>query len=199
MWICNKFFKNKIQEKIDREVKLRKSEIEIAAQKEVETSLGQYQLKVLELDNFKQKAENELSDLKSIRERANQEQKEIWEKLNILRDNLNTQDVWVKLWECAYSKAVDAVWSILQRETLHLVDLAEQRAYIKAKEEFDADLKQRIDNLINTSNEKDAIPFVKLLALKKKIEDVKLNSERIKNSAQIEKSSAQLEVLEGLL
>ena len=108
-------------------------------------------------------------------------------------------DLWIKLWECAYSKAVDSVWIILQKEMAHMVSLAEERSYVRAKAEFDDDLNKRIEGLKSLANTQTDIPVLKILALKKDIEDKMLIAERVKNVAQVSKYMAQLEILGGLL
>ncbi len=143
--------------------------------------------------------ELQISELERVRNKAESEEKRLWERLDILRDNLNTEEVWLKLWEMAYSKAVDAVWAINQKETLHLIELARQESYLKSKAEFDEDLRLRMDNLIQMSNSGENIPAVKILALKKDIEEKKLQAERIKNESLVNKYSAQLEIIGGLL
>ncbi len=168
-------------------------------QEEYASKLSSLDNLIVKVANEIEKSSKETEELKKVRAKAEEEQKRLWERLDILRDNLNTEDVWIKLWESAYSKAVDSVWLILQKEMLHMVGLSEEKAYLKAKEEFDADLNKRMDYLINMGNDKDSIPFVKVMALKKKIEDVKLNAERIKNVALLEKCLAQEEILGGLI
>lgn len=187
-------FSKAVDRIIEREVSKRREEI----QTEIAKLDFSYKEHILSYNTLKTKVENETKELERVRVKAEEEQKRLWERLDILRDNLNTEDVWIKLWESAYSKAVDAVWPILQKEMLHMVELAEQRAYLKAKTEFDEDLSRRMEHLIKLGNEKEAVPFVKILAIKKDITDKKLVAERIKNEAQIEKYAAQLEVLEGL-
>ena len=152
-----------------------------------------------ELQTRKLKVESELLELERVRNKAEEEQKRLWDRLDILRDNLNTEDVWIKLWECAYSKAVDSVWIILQKEMAHMVSLAEERSYVRAKAEFDDDLNKRIEGLKSLANTKIDIPALKVLALKKDIEDKMLIAERVKNVAQVSKYMAQLEILGGLL
>ena len=105
---------------------------------------------------------------------------------------------YIKLWECAYSKAVDSVWIILQKEMAHMVSLAEERSYVRAKAEFDDDLNKRIEGLKSLANTQTDIPVLKILALKKDIEDKMLIAERVKNVAQVSKYMAQLEILGGL-
>jgi len=107
-------------------------------------------------------------------------------------------DLWIKLWECAYSKAVDSVWIILQKEMAHMVSLAEERSYVRAKAEFDDDLNKRIEGLKSLANTKTDIPALRVLALKKDIEEKMLIAERVKNVAQVIKYMAQLEILGGL-
>ena len=193
---------NKIVDKIiAREVEKRRNEIQIGIS-ELDVIYTErkkeYEVKIADIDVLKSKVETELKELERIRIKAEEEQKRLWERLDILRDNLNTEDVWIKLWEMAYSKATDAVWVILQKEMLHLVELAEQRAYLKAKQEFDIDLNQRMDYLMKSGEGKE-VPLVKILALKKDIEDKKLYAEKVKNSALSDRYVAQLEILEGLL
>src|SRR3990167_4291943 len=101
---------------------------------------------------------------------------------------------YIKLWECAYSKAVDSVWIILQKEMAHMVSLAEERSYVRAKAEFDDDLNKRIEGLKSLANTKIDIPALKVLALKKDIEEKMLIAERVKNVAQVSKYMAQLEI-----
>src|SRR3990167_7987446 len=103
-------------------------------------------------------------------------------------------DLWIKLWECAYSKAVDSVWIILQKEMAHMVSLAEERSYVRAKAEFDDDLNKRIEGLKSLANTKTDIPALRVLALKKDIEEKMLIAERVKNVAQVSKYMAQLEI-----
>ena len=202
MWIFSKIFKKTINKIITKEVDARRAEIQIGISKLdsiYEERKKEYEVKIADIDALKFKVETQVDELERIRVNAEIEQKELWKRLDILRDNLNTEDVWMKLWEMAYSKATDAVWIILQKEMLHLVELAENRAYIKAKAEFDADLKTRIDYLIKISNDKEAIPIVKVLALKKVIEEKILVAGRSQNSAQVDLFMAQLGILGDLL
>ena len=201
MWIFSKIFRKAVNQIIAKEVDKRRGEIQCGIVELDSIYNGrkkEYEVKIADIDVLKAKVEAELKELECIRIKSEEEQKRLWERLDILRDNLNTEDVWIKLWEMAYSKAVDAVWPILQKEMLHMVELAEQRAYIKSKEEFEIDLGQRMEHLMKLGNEKEMIPFVKVLALKKDIEDKKLVAERVKNIAQIERYVAQLEILEAL-
>lgn len=194
-------FNKAVDKIIAREVEKRRNEIQIGIS-ELDSIYTErkkeYEVKIADIDVLKIKVEKELLELQRIRLQAEEEQKRLWEHLDILRDNLNTEDVWIKLWEMAYSKATDAVWLILQKEMLHLVELAEQRAYLKSKQEFDIDLNQRMDYLMKSGEGKE-VPLVKILALKKDIEDKKLYAEKVKNSALSDRYVAQLEILGGLL
>ena len=91
------------------------------------------------------------------------------------------------------------MWIILQKEMAHMVSLAEERSYVRAKAEFDDDLNKRIEGLKSLANTKIDIPALKVLALKKDIEEKMLIAERVKNVAQVSKYMAQLEILGGLL
>lgn len=188
--ILNSAFENRVKDYEVKVTELKDNEIGL---------VKAYDTKLKDLDILKSRVEIELKELERIRIKSETEQKRLWERLDILRDNLNTEDVWIKLWEMAYSKAIDAVWIIQQKEALHLVELAEQRAYLKSKQEFEEDLNRRMDYFIQMNNVNDAIPFVKVLALKKRIEDIRLSAERLKNATQVDKCSAQLETIGGLL
>jgi hypothetical protein len=205
MSIFSRIFKKKVDGIIAKEVDARRAEIQVgisALDSIYEVRKKEYEVKIADIDVLKSKVETELKELERIRIKSEDEQKLLWERLDILRDNLNTEDVWMKLWEMAYSKATDAVWLVLQKEMLHLADLAENRAYLKAKAEFDSNLSGFMEHLTKMSNDKEAIPFIKVLTLKKDIEDKKLVAERINNDAQKEqiiKLTAQLELIGVLL
>ncbi len=205
MWIFSRMFKKAVDKIIAKEVNVRRAEIQVgisSLDSIYEKRKKEYEVKIADIDSLKVRAETQISELERIRVKAEEEQKLLWERLDILRDNLNTEDVWMKLWEMAYSKATDAVWLVLQKEMLHLADLAENRAYLKAKSEFDMNLSRLMEHLTKMSNDREAIPFIKVLALKKDIEDKKLIAERNNNDAQKEqiiKFTAQLELIGALL
>ena len=202
MWIFSKAFKGTVDKIIANELQTRRQELDLSVAKlnsEYDFYKKSYEDKLSGLGSLKLKVESELLKLERVRNKAEEEQKRLWDRLDILRDNLNTEDVWIKLWECAYSKAVDSVWIILQKEMAHMVSLAEERSYVRAKAEFDDDLNKRVEGLKSLANTKTDIPVLKILALKKDIEDKMLIAERVKNVAQVSKYMAQLEILGGLL
>ena len=202
MWIFSKAFKGTVDKIIANELQTRRQELDLSVAKlnsEYDFYKKSYEDKLSGLGSLKLKVESELLELERVRNKAEEEQKRLWDRLDILRDNLNTEDVWIKLWECAYSKAVDSVWIILQKEMAHMVSLAEERSYVRAKAEFDDDLNKRIEGLKSLANTQTDIPVLKILALKKDIEDKMLIAERVKNVAQVSKYMAQLEILGGLL
>ena len=202
MWIFSKAFKGTVDKIIVNELQTRRQELDLSVAKlnsEYDFYKKSYEDKLSGLGSLKLKVESELLKLERVRNKAEEEQKRLWDRLDILRDNLNTEDVWIKLWECAYSKAVDSVWIILQKEMAHMVSLAEERSYVRAKAEFDDDLNKRVEGLKSLANTKTDIPVLKILALKKDIEDKMLIAERVKNVAQVSKYMAQLEILGGLL
>ena len=202
MWIFSKAFKGTVDKIIVNELQTRRQELDLSVAKlnsEYDFYKKSYEDKLSGLGSLKLKVESELLELERVRNKAEEEQKRLWDRLDILRDNLNTEDVWIKLWECAYSKAVDSVWIILQKEMARMVSLAEERSYVRAKAEFDDDLNKRIEGLKSLANTKIDIPALKVLALKKDIEEKMLIAERVKNIAQVEKYMAQLEILRGLL
>ena len=202
MWIFSKAFKGTVDKIIANELQTRRQELDLSVAKlnsEYDFYKKSYEDKLSGLGSLKLKVESELLELERVRNKAEEEQKRLWDRLDILRDNLNTEDVWIKLWECAYSKAVDSVWIILQKEMAHMVSLAEERSYVRAKAEFDDDLNKRIEGLKSLANTQTDIPVLRVLALKKDIEEKMLIAERVKNIAQVEKYMAQLEILRGLL
>ena len=173
MWIFSKAFKGTVDKIIVNELQTRRQELDLSVAKlnsEYDFYKKSYEDKLSGLGSLKLKVESELLELERVRNKAEEEQKRLWDRLDILRDNLNTEDVWIKLWECAYSKAVDSVWIILQKEMAHMVSLAEERSYVRAKAEFDDDLNKRIEGLKSLANTKIDIPALKVLALKKDIE-----------------------------
>lgn len=195
MWIFNKI----VDRIIEQEVNKRRSEIIARIHDEEVILRKEYEIKLAEFSELNKKLESEIEEVKKARIKAEEEQKRLWERLDILKDNLNTEDVWVKLWECAFSKAIDFIWPVLQKETQHLVELVEKQAYIKAESEFKNEVETRMANLIKMANDKEGIPFLKIIAIKKKIEEIKLNAERVKNMALTEKCFAELELLSNIM
>ena len=88
------------------------------------------------LADVNEKLDRELEAANRMRERAAEEQKRLWERLDILRDNLNSEQVWMKVWEAAFSKAFDMVWSIHKNQTIQLMDKVREEAVEEAKKQI---------------------------------------------------------------
>lgn len=144
-----KFIERRIDKIVEQEVQKRKSHIEELIQ-----------AKLNEFTALNKRLNWQIKELERTREFTEAEQKRLWERLNILRDNLNTEDVWVKLWECAYSKATDKVWEIMKKETIHLVEIAKEDGYNKAKAELEERYNQKINSAIDTNREKVNVPLL---------------------------------------
>ena len=204
MWIFNKFNKI-IEQRVDLEVKSQRETIE----KRLSKSLGDmdliyrekkthYDNLLVDLENLTQKVNVQLEELKRIRDNADIEQKRLWERLDILRDSFTADQIWSKLWECAYSKAIDAVWPILEKEMPHLIELAENKAYLKAKTEIEEDYKLRIEGLVKEAKGED-ISRVKILVLRSEIHEKMLLANRNKSTDLENRYNAQLEFIKSII
>lgn len=97
-------------------------------------------------------AENQIVKLEETRQKCEVSQKELWDKLDILKDNLNTEQIWMKLWECAFSKAVDVVWSILKNEAVVLSGYAKTDGYKEAEDRLSKLYENKLNDVIEKSN-----------------------------------------------
>jgi len=154
------FIRKRVDKLVQDEFERRKKDLELQVKSEenrlkLESQKNSNDLKVLVAS-----MNTQIDETRRVREKAEEEQKRLWERLDILRDNLNTEDVWVKLWECAYSKATDKVWEIMKKETLHLVELSKDESYVKARNEFNEKLENRINELISKNSDLVNIPLM---------------------------------------
>ena len=140
------FIKKIIDARIEKEYLSRKHEVEERLRLEESRLWSAYQNKINELNVLNSNLQMKIEEVKRTRENAEVEQKKLWERLDILRDNLNSEQVWMKVWECAFSKATDVVWGIMKAETVKLVTMAKEdgrsEVEIKLKETFQARLKE---------------------------------------------------------
>jgi hypothetical protein len=155
-----KFIKRKVDDIIVLEVEKRRNEIEKRILAEEVKLNEEYHKKISELRFANERAELEISELKKVREKAQTEQKQLWEKLDILRDNLNSEKVWLNLWECAVVKVTDMVWDIQKKETLKLLDIVRQEGFDKGIEANKKIYESKVDALIKASVGEVNIPLL---------------------------------------
>ena len=212
MWINSNFFKKRINTAVQREIanaliqkKLEISTAETALEVDYLKNKAIFDSKIVEVKALVEKVNIQSRELnlqiqetQRIRNNAEEEQKKLWERLDILRDSFTADQIWSRLWECAYSKAIDAVWPILEKEIPHLIELAENRAYLKAKQEVDNEYKIQLEGLIKIAGGQE-VPKLKILALKKEIHEKMLYANRVKNTDLESRYSAQLELIELLI
>ena len=103
------------------------------------------------------------------------------------------------IWATAYSKAIDAVWPVLEKNIPHLLEIAERKAYEKAQEEFDLQYKLKIQNITSKTQKNDSVPVVKILYKQEKIYDEYLKANRGRNIDLSQKYQAQLDLIKELL
>ena len=181
-----RLFKGIVDRIVEKEVKKRRFEMELMIKQEENQLIERHKIKVGELDGL-------IKDVARVRIKAEEEQKNLWKKLDILRDNLNAEKIFTKLWEMAYSKAVDAVWAIFKKETLHLAENAKIDGEIegerKAKAKYDNMLDSAIYRFQGTVN----APL--LFKRKQEIEAKFLIAQRNRDRDTTLKTEAQLELI----
>lgn len=198
MWIFNKIFKKIIDTAIQKEIAytLAQKKLEISlAETELENEYSKnkeiYDSKIVEVKGLTQ-------ELQRVRLKAETAQEQLWDRLDILRDSFTADQIWSKLWESAYSKAVDVVWPMLEKEMPRLVELAEARAYLKAKQEAIEDYRIQIDGLIKET-EGQEVSKLKIVSLRKDIHERMLVANRNKNTDLENKCQAQLDLINILI
>ena len=179
-------FKKLVDKIVEREVNKRRFDTELRIKKEETHLLEEHKLKVEKLDAV-------TKEVTRVRIKAEQEQENLWKKLDILRDNLNAEQIFSKLWEMAYSKAVDAVWAIFKKETLHLAENARidglYEGEKKAKEGYDKQLNSAIVTF------QGAINAPLLFKRRQEIEEQFLVAQRSKDRETVLVTEAQLNLL----
>lgn len=119
-----------------------------------------YSSQIAELNELTDQVKRKISELSEIRCNAELTQKQLWERLDILRDGLQTEQIWMKLWECAYSKAVDTVWSVLKKETIRLIELAKEDGYKEAEERLAKQYENKLNDIISKCENDINIPLI---------------------------------------
>ncbi len=174
------------------------NEFQEKSNQEIQESQDKLKVKLAEVNLLADTYNLQIDALKKLRDKAEEEQKRLWDRLDILRDSLSADQVWSKLWALAYSKAVDVTWPILEKEIPHLVELAEQRAYLKARQEADDEYKLRLESLIKVAGNEN-VSKLKILALKQEIHEKMLIANRAKSVDNENKCLGKLELIDILI
>ena len=190
-------FKRIVDKIIDNEVAKRKLEIEERLRIEENKLKISYAEKLAELNALNDKLNNQIKEVERTRQNAEAEQKRLWERLDILRDNLNTEQVWMKLWESAFSKAVDVIWGIFKKETLHLIDLAKIDTYAEVEKKLSTQFDKKLGDIIAKSIDIVNVPL--LLKLKEEAHKQYLIFEKVKDATQMQFYLGQLKLIEEVL
>ncbi len=195
------FIKKIIDARIEKEYLARKFEIEERLRQE-ESRLRQeesrvwlaYQSKIDELNKLNTILHTKICEVKQSYEKAEEEQKRLWERLDILRDNLNSEQVWMKVWECAFSKAVTVVWGIMKDKTVELIDLA-----VKEKEEETKDKLTKLFHVeLDVIREGGQINKPLLLIRREELHKAFLAAERSKDQGKMTCYKAQMEIVDEI-
>ncbi len=161
-------FKRAADKIIQKQVDKRKSEIEQRIKEEESKILIAHKENIKEEENkllaiYKsrtQQLETLIKDVERVKFRAEDEQKRLWERLDILRDSLNADQIFSKLWGMAYSKAVDVVWDLFKEETKHLVTLSKQDGYNQGELSSKTSYDRKLNELIKSSTDGVNIPLL---------------------------------------
>ena len=172
-----------------------------AKQEQLEKELAEKQANIIKLANEKLdevnqlrlKLDNETKEISRLRINAEVEQKRLWERLDILKDNLNTEQLWNKLWECAFSKSFDVTWELMKKEVTHIAEVSKQEGIELAKKQAEKEYQVKIDKYINSCMEKVNIPLI----FKRKEEAYKnfLNYQRVKDEGRENYYKGQLDLI----
>lgn len=205
MWIFNKVFKKIIDTTIQKEIayilaqkKFEIGQAEIELENDYLKNKAIYDSKIVEVKELTVKADIQTQELQRVRLKAETMQEQLWDRLDILRDSFTADQIWSKLWESAYSKAVDIVWPMLEKEMPRLVELAEDRAYLKAKKEAEENYRIQINGLIKET-EGQEVSKLKIISLRKDIHERMLVANRNKNTDLENKCQAQLDLINILI
>lgn len=189
-------FKRIVDRIIDNEVSKRRIEVEQRLRAEEGELRISYQQKLSELNSLNDKLNRQIQEVERVRLNAETEQKRLWERLDILKDNLNTEDVWLKLWECAYSKAVDVVWEIFKKETLRLIELAKENNQEEIEKKFQEQYEAKLQSLIKESSDIINVPL--FLLKKEEANKGYLEANKRKDGAKEQFFLGQLKLIEEI-
>lgn len=160
MKLLHNYINKKVDNLIGEELLRRKYKVELEIKEQEQVLRDALKLKTNELIELNKKLDIEISEAKRLREKSGEEQKLLWQKLDILRDNLNTEQVWTKLWECAFSKSVDVVWGIMKNETVSLVNKAREEEYERAEKHLKEIYENRYKDFISNCSKDINIPLL---------------------------------------
>jgi len=191
------FFRKIVDKIIDFEVERRKKEVEQRLEIEKDKLWMELATKRQEVYVLTTELETQIKGIEKTRQKAEEEQKGLWERLDILKDNLNANGVMNRLWECAYSKAIDAVWSILKKETIHLTELANEDGQNKAKEEANKQYEKKLDDIIKKDMSLINIPL--LYKLKEESRQQYLIFQRSKDNEKVQYFKGQIDLIAEIL
>ena len=158
---------------------------------------NQYDIKSKEFNTSQEELKLKINEIKQLRDEAQLEEKRLWDKLEILKDNLNSEQTWNKLWEAAFSKAIDIVWSIFKKETIHLAKLSFDDGYVKAEEI----LKIKFDNQIKEieKNIQGGLNIVKIMSQYKEAKDNFLSAGRNRDANKQKFYEGQISLIEEVI
>lgn len=190
-------FKRIIDKIIEKEVARRKIEIEEKIKEETLKIENDNKEKLSQLTSLNNSLTFQIEEVKHTREKAEAEQKRLWERLNIIQDNLNTEKIYVSIWECAFSKAVDLVWDVMESKVKDLIELARKEAYEETEKHLTLINEKRLQDIISKSKDDINVP---LLFKKKEIaKEEFLKADRIGNAKDKSFYEGQLELLKEVI
>jgi len=194
-------FKKIVDKIIEKEVDKRKLEIEERIKEEALKSQIQIEQdnkeKLSQLSTLNNSLIFQIEEVKRTREKAEAEQKRLWERLNIIQDNLNTEKIYAGIYECAFSKAVDLVWDIMKNKVNDLVELARKGAYDEAEKNLTLIYEKKLQDIISKSDKDVNIP---LLFKKKEIaHEGFLRADRMGNKKEKDFYEGQLNLLKEVI
>ena len=196
-----KFIRKKVNEivdaKVQEELKNKREWIEELHAKEEAILKELHITKLASLNELIMQLNIQIEETKRVRIKSEEEQKLLWERLDILRDNLNSEQVWLKIWEMAYSKATDKVWEIMKSETTHLIELAKKNTYNQAVENLSKIYEQKIADILKNSTEK--VNVALLLDKKEEFTRNYLTCQRGKDKERENYFQGKIDLIEELL
>lgn len=188
-------FKKFVDARIEKEFSRRKEELERMLREEESSLRFIHSKKIEELNTLNSELSQKIQEVKKVRETAENEQKRLWERLDILRDNLNSEQVWMRLWESAFSKAVDVVWGLMKENTEKLIILAKEEKEKEVSEKLTSKFKQDVERIFKSDKLNKEL-------LSKKYDDLYekfLEAERTKQKDKAMNYKAQMEILNEIL
>jgi len=152
---------NEEKQALLKELSVRKDEID---------SYIKNQLDIYESDKKKIISDNRvildklISEKESLIRKVEAEKSKLSETLNIVNQNLTAQDIWLKLWQLAFDKAMDVCWDLTKETTKKTIDVVKNKAVREANE--------KTQEIIETNN----------LNIENKLKDMDLNKMSVLNA-----------------